>query len=101
PVPVSMWQPWRAWFGQDGGARANFFANPVVELSGTKIAALICYEQLIVWPALQSMLYSPDLIVATGNGWWTAGTSIAAIQQASATAWARLFAVPIVMAFNK
>ncbi|WP_292333250.1 conjugal transfer protein TraB [Mesorhizobium sp.] len=100
PVPVSMWQPWRAWSGHDGGAHANFFANPVVELSGRKIAPLICYEQLIVWPALQSILHSPDIMVATGNGWWTVGTSIAEIQQASAIAWARLFSLPIVIAFN-
>lgn len=100
PVPVSMWQPWRAWTGRGGGARAHLFANPVVELDGMRIAPLICYEQLILWPALQSMLHSPDLIVATGNGWWTAGTSIVAIQQASAVAWAKLFGVPIVMAFN-
>lgn len=100
PVPVSMWQPWRAWTGQGGGARAHFLANPVVELAGTRIAPLICYEQLILWPALQSMLHAPDMIVATGNGWWTAGTSIVAIERASAVAWAKLFGVPIVMAFN-
>ncbi|RUW81299.1 conjugal transfer protein TraB [Mesorhizobium sp. M2A.F.Ca.ET.067.02.1.1] len=100
PVPVSMWQPWRAWFGRDGGARADLFANPVVDLSETRIAPLICYEQLIVWPALQSMLHSPEIVIATGNGWWTAGTSIVAIQRASAIAWAKLFAVPIVTAFN-
>ena len=100
PVPVSMWQPWRAWTGQGGGARASFFANPAVEVSGMKIAPLICYEQLIVWPALQSMLHGPDVIVATGNGWWTAGTSIVAIQQASTIAWAKLFGLPFVTAFN-
>lgn len=100
PVPVSMWQPWRSWTGQGGGARAHLFANPVVELEGTRIAPLICYEQLILWPALQSMLHTPDVIVATGNGWWTTGSSIAAIQRASAAAWAKLFDVPIVMAFN-
>ncbi|MNL72141.1 hypothetical protein D3C87_1974020 [compost metagenome] len=49
---------------------------------------------------LQSMLYSPAVIVATGNGWWTRGTSIVAIQKASVTAWARLFGLPVVMAFN-
>jgi hypothetical protein len=101
PVPVSMWQPWRAWMGQRGGARAHFFANPVVEVAGIKIAPLICYEQLILWPILQSMLQAPDIIVATGNGWWTSGTPIIAIQQASAVAWSRLFAVPIVTAFNQ
>ncbi len=101
PVPVSMWQPWRAWMGQGGGARAHLFANPVVVLGGTKIAPLICYEQLIVWPILQSMLDAPEIIVATGNGWWTSGTSIIAIQKASAVAWSRLFDVPIVTAFNQ
>ncbi|WP_290371392.1 conjugal transfer protein TraB [Rhizobium sp. CECT 9324] len=101
PVPVSMWQPWRAWMGQGGGARAHFFANPVVEVAGIKIAPLICYEQLILWPILQSMLHDTDIIVASGNGWWTSGTSIIAIQRASAGAWSRLFGVPIVTAFNQ
>lgn len=101
PVPVAMWQPWRAWMGWGGSARAHFLANPIVEVIGTRIAPLICYEQLILWPILQSMFQSPDIIVATGNGWWTSGTSIIAIQQASAVAWSRLFGVPIVMAFNQ
>ncbi|MBO0128375.1 conjugal transfer protein TraB [Agrobacterium sp. OT33] len=100
PVPVSMWQPWRAWTGQGGGARAHLLASPVVDLAGTSIAPLICYEQLVLWPAPQSMLLSPDIIVAIGNGWWTAGTSIVAIQQASAVAWAKLFNRPLVTAFN-
>ncbi|MDQ0563049.1 hypothetical protein QO004_004858 [Rhizobium mesoamericanum] len=101
PVPGSMWQPWRAWTGYAGGARAHLFANPVVGAGGNRIAALICYEQLIVWPALQSMLQAPEIIVATGNGWWTSGTSIVAIQQASTIAWAKLFGLPLVSAFNR
>lgn len=101
PVPLSMWQPWLAWTGQDGGANAYFFANPVIDVDGVRVAPLICYEQLIVWPILQSMLYRPDIVVATGNGWWTAGTSIIAIQKASAEAWAALFGLPLVMAFNR
>ncbi|MDQ0304932.1 conjugal transfer protein TraB [Ancylobacter polymorphus] len=101
PVPVSMWQPWRRWLGRDGGARAHLFANPTVELAGRRIAPLICYEQLVVWPILQSMLLRPDAIVATGNGWWTVGTSIIDIQNTSTIAWARLFGVPLVTAFNR
>lgn len=100
PVPGSMWQPWRAWMGQAGGARAHLFENSVVDLSETRVAPLICYEQLLIWPVLHSMLYSPNMIVATGNGWWTSGTSIVAIQKASAVAWARLFNLPLVTAFN-
>ncbi|MGO7042131.1 conjugal transfer protein TraB [Rhizobium acaciae] len=100
PVPGSMWQPWLRWTGQGGAARADFFGNPVVEVNGIRIAPLICYEQLIVWPVLQSMLHSPEVIVAVGNGWWTENTSIVAIQKASVSAWSRLFGLPVVMAFN-
>nr|WP_262519131.1 conjugal transfer protein TraB [Agrobacterium fabrum] len=100
PVPGSMWQPWQQWTGRGGGARADFFGNPVVEVDGIRITPLICYEQLILWPVLQSMLHSPDIIIAMGNGWWADGTSIVAIQKASVTAWARLFALPVIMAFN-
>ena len=100
PVPLSMWQPWLDWIGQDGGARANFFANPIVESGGRRVAPVICYEQLLVWPILQSMLHAPDIIVASGNDWWTQGTDIVAIQRASTEAWARLFGIPLVVAFN-
>ncbi|WP_047462312.1 conjugal transfer protein TraB [Rhizobium rhizogenes] len=100
PVPVSMWQPWPALMGKSGGARAAFFANPIVDVLGSRVAILICYEQLITWPILQSALHRPEVIVAAGNGWWTAGTSIVPIQQASAFAWASLFNIPVVFAFN-
>ncbi|WGR90724.1 conjugal transfer protein TraB (plasmid) [Bradyrhizobium sp. ISRA443] len=100
PVPISMWQPWLAWTERGGGAKASFFGNPLVETAGRRIAPLICYEQLLVWPVLQSMLHSPDVIVAIGNDWWTAGTTILAIQRASTEAWARLFGLPLVLSFN-
>ncbi|RVH83314.1 conjugal transfer protein TraB [Sinorhizobium meliloti] len=100
PVPGSMWQPWLSFVGRDGGARAHFFANPVAPVGNSLTAPLICYELLLIWPILQSMIYEPDLIVAAGNGWWTKGTNIVAIQRASAVAWARLFDKPLVMSFN-
>lgn len=95
PVPVSMWQPWTS-----SGATAHVFGKPTGGFAGTLIAPLICYEQLLVWPALQSMIYKPSVIVATGNGWWTGDTNIVAIQKAAARAWAVLFDVPLVIAFN-
>ncbi len=100
PVPGSMWQPWLRWTGQGGGARADFFGNPLVAVDGFKVAPLICYEQLLLWPVLQSMLLAPEVIVAVGNGWWTENTAVVAIQKASVSAWARLFGLPVVMAFN-
>lgn len=100
PVPGSMWQPWLPLIGKSGGARANSFENPIVSVSGQRVALLICYEQLIIWPVLQSMLHDPDLVVAVGNDWWTKGTAIIDIQRASTEAWARLFDKPLVMSFN-
>ena len=100
PVPGSMWQPWRGWIGDNGGARAHFFANPVVDVGSQSVAPLICYEQLLVWPILQSAFHRPDAMVAVGNGWWTKRTSIIAIQRASSEAWARLFDLPLVISFN-
>ncbi|MCJ8509740.1 conjugal transfer protein TraB [Rhizobium lemnae] len=100
PVPGSMWRPWRGWAGDQGGARAHFFANPAVDVGNQSVAPLICYEQLLVWPVLQSAFHRPDVIMAVGNGWWTAGTSIIDIQRASSDAWARLFGLPLVISFN-
>lgn len=100
PVPVSMWRPWEQWTGETGGARASFFANPVVEVAGRKIAPIICYEQLVLWPILHSILHRPAAIVLIGNGWWTTGGNIVAIQRASAKAWAALFGIPLVVSFN-
>ncbi|WP_090599673.1 conjugal transfer protein TraB [Pelagibacterium luteolum] len=96
PVPVSMWHPWAA-----GGAKARFLENPITVLRDHQIAPLICYELLLVWPVLQSMLFDPQVLVATGNGWWTEGTNIVAIQTVSANAWAQLFNLPVFIAVNQ
>ncbi len=101
PVPVSMWQPWRRLTGEGGGANAYFFDNPVALVAGTRVAPLICYEQLIIWPVLQSMAMGSEMIVAISNGWWTGDSNITDIQSASVTAWAKLFDVPLVMAVNE
>lgn len=96
PVPLSMWHPF-----EEGGARANLFANPVGVFGDTRIAPLICYEQLLVWPILHSLWFRPAMIVAIGNGWWTDDTRIIAVQRASVEAWASLFGVSLVTAFNR
>lgn len=46
------------------------------------------------------MLHAPAVIVATGNGWWTERNTIVATQKTSVMAWAKLFDLPVVMAFN-
>lgn len=100
PVPVSMWQPWLRLSGTQEGARADFFARPVNRVGDLPIATLICYEQLLIWPVLQSAFGSPTLLIAPANGWWATGTDILPIQIAATTAWARLFDLPLVLAVN-
>ncbi|MBN3815216.1 conjugal transfer protein TraB [Paraburkholderia sp. Se-20369] len=95
PVPYSMWKPWAS-----GGADAYWFASGVHDFAGTRIATLICYEQLLVWPILHSFLHNPQLIVGAANDWWARDTSISRIQHEATAAWGRLFGVPIVWAHN-
>ncbi|MGB7431522.1 MAG: conjugal transfer protein TraB [Ahrensia sp.] len=96
PVPVAMWRPWSA-----GGAKAQFFRNPVVTVQDRWIAPLICSEHLLVWPILQSMARQPEILVAIGNGWWAQGTGVVAIQVAQLKAWAALFDIKLVYSFNE
>ncbi|MDN2583765.1 conjugal transfer protein TraB [Aquibium sp. ELW1220] len=100
PVPVSMWQPWLGLIGVPASARAYFFANPVVAVRDARVATLTCYEQLLVWPILQSALHTPDVLVAPANGWWTGDTDIVAVQIAATKAWSRLFTLPLIIAIN-
>jgi hypothetical protein len=95
PVPVSMWRPWSV-----KGFRPHWFENPVVELDGYTVAPLICYEQILVWPILQSALHRPTVLLAVANDWWCRGTTAPGIQINSARAWARLFGLRYVVAFN-
>ena len=90
-----MWQPWT-----QGGARAGYFAQPVIEIAGMRVAPLICYEQLLVWPVLQSFLQAPDALVAIGNGWWAGGSGIVEVQNVAVMAWAALLGLPLVQSRN-
>ncbi|MCB1419139.1 MAG: conjugal transfer protein TraB, partial [Notoacmeibacter sp.] len=95
PVLFAMWRPWAS-----GGASADFFGKPVMDLGGQLVAPLICHEQFLVWPVLHSILAGTKVIVATGNVWWTGENHVEDIQRANAQAWAALFNLPLVTGFN-
>lgn len=96
PVPITMWRPW----SKSGGANAYWFRQPMFFCAGLKAAALICYEQFLVWPVLESMWKRPRVLIAIGNDWWAKGTNISEIQKAASLSWARLFGVKLVTAVN-
>lgn len=98
PVPVGMWAPWST----VRHIVSDWTGSGVVDLAGHRAMILICYEQLLVWPVLQSAAASkrPDVVIATANVWWASQTSIPAIQLATVHAWARLFDLGVVAATN-
>jgi len=96
PVPISMWKPWT-----DDGAISFWFDPGINQIKEHRVASLICYEQLLVWPALLSFAKSPDVLIAPANDWWATKTNLPELQQQSVFAWARLFSVPYIWATNR
>lgn len=96
PVPYSMWKPWTK-----GGADGHWADSGVQDVAQRRVATLICYEQLLVWPVLHSFMHRPTLLVGAANDWWARGTSISRIQHEATAAWGRLFSVPVVWARNE
>jgi hypothetical protein len=95
PVPVSMWKPFAR-----SGVQLHLAGPAVLPLAGQRVAVLICYEQLLTWPILTSLLRRPTVIVAVANDYWAGGTTIPAFQLTAVRAWARLMALPYVSATN-
>lgn len=95
PMPASMWRPFCA-----SSARIHWLDSGVFILHGRKVAALVCYEQVLTWPVLISMIHQPEVIIAPANAWWSRNTSIPGIQHAVLAAWGRLFHIPVITAFN-
>jgi hypothetical protein len=95
PMPISV----RRLFSRQE-ARCHWLDSGVFQLRRHKVAALICYEQVLIWPVLVSMAHRPQVIIAPANAWWSRNTSIPAIQHAILSAWSRLFRIPVVTSFN-
>jgi len=78
----------------------KLFGRGTMRIHAQKAAVLICYEQVLVWPFLSSAVERPTILLTISNDYWAKNTLIPAIQQSSATSWARLFNLPILSATN-
>lgn len=96
PVPISMWKPWT-----NEGALAFWTESGVHRINNRQVASLICYEQLLVWPVMLSLLENPDVLVAPANDWWATHTNLPDLQRQSVQAWARLFSIPFIWSTNR
>ena len=79
---------------------SRYFGPGVVRIDGQRVAVLICYEQILTYPILASMLQQPAVLVGIGNTFWIAETPIPRYQAAAVRAWARLFRVSYLLAVN-
>jgi hypothetical protein len=95
PVPVGMWRPFSR---ISVPLRLN--APGVLAIDHQRAAVLICYEQLLTFPILASMLQHPTAIVGISNTFWVDGTPIPRYQTTAIRAWAKLFRLPYFLAVN-
>ncbi|OYV74765.1 MAG: hypothetical protein B7Z66_15365 [Chromatiales bacterium 21-64-14] len=98
PIPLGSWIP-----AGRRSYRADWSRFGPTTIAGRRVAVLVCYEQLLIWPAAWAFLspHPPGLIIAVSNhGWATPGIREPQIQANAATALARLFGVPEVSAAN-
>jgi predicted amidohydrolase len=95
PIPIGMWKPFST-----GGVPLRLNGAGVFPVAGERAAILICYEQLLTWPILTSMVEHPTVIVAVANDVWAAETTIPAAQLIAVRGWARLISIPYVSATN-
>jgi hypothetical protein len=95
PVPVAMWKP----FSNDG-VTLNLNAPNTIEIGKHRVASLICYEQILTWPLIRSMMGRPNIVVGVSNHHWAHGTGIPEVQRRVFFSWIRLFRIPYVLATN-
>jgi predicted amidohydrolase len=95
PVPVGMWRPFSR---TSVPLRLN--ASGVLAIDHQRVAVLICYEQMLTFPILASMLRHPTVIVGISNTFWVDGTPIPRYQATALRGWASLFGLPYFLAVN-
>lgn len=96
PVPLGMWNP----LSKTRHFVSDWAGKGVTVVGEQRVASLICYEQLMMWPVLVSAIQKPTVMVAASNAWWSTGTTIPGIQNATVESWSRLFRIPVITAVN-
>ena len=94
PVPVGMWRPFTR-MSPSSSQRSRSFA-----IDHQRAAVLICYEQMLTFPILASMLEHPTVIVGISNTFLVDRTTIPRYQATALRGWAKLFHLPYFLAVN-
>jgi len=95
PAPIGMWRPF-----SEVSVPLHLNGSGIIEIDHQRAAALICYEEMLTFPVLASMLHHPTVIIGISNSFWFDDTTIPGYQAAALRAWARLFHLPLFTAVN-
>lgn len=95
PVPIGMWRPF-----SNVSVPLRLNGPGVIEIDHQRVAVLICYEEMLTFPVLASILRHPTVMVGISNSFWFDDTTIPRYQAAAMSSWARLFRLPLFMAVN-
>ena len=95
PAPIGMWAPWDA-----RHVKSDLFRSSVEVIQGRRAALLLCFEQFVGWPALQSALEGAEVVLAPANLWFARGTNLNAVREVTLQSWARLMGWTVVEAIN-
>lgn len=98
-MPVTNWHPF---LKPSAAIHISPAHDGVFTIKDQKAAFLICYEQVLVWPFLQSMAgrQKINLIVTISNIWWAKDTKIPDIMDRICGVWGRLFNIPVLRIVN-
>ena len=114
PAPLVEWAPWKPllnrtattmpafwWWHMSGSPKSKQIPRDDIRFGTHRWAALICYEQALVWPILWTMFHHrPTLILAPESVHWERQQSIGMLEARMARAWGRLYALPVAIATN-
>ncbi|NNE18144.1 MAG: hypothetical protein HKN10_06680 [Myxococcales bacterium] len=95
PAPLGMWAPWRP-----EHVRSDLFGSSVADILGHRVAMLVCFEQFVSWPALQSAVEGAEIVFAPANLWFARGTNLSAVRDVTLQSWAALMGWSVVEAIN-
>jgi apolipoprotein N-acyltransferase len=97
PVPFAMWRPW----AHHSGFRTHWTESGILAVGDERLATTLCYEQMLVYPTLVSMVRNPSILVGLSNLRSFSGRSLSRWQHDAMRSWARLFDLPVVFAENR
>lgn len=95
PVPIAMWRPFSG-----TGVPLNLIGPAIIAINGQRAAVLICYEQLLAWPILASVVQGATIVVGVANTQQSQMKAVSVLQTLYLRSWTQLFGIPCVTATN-